>query len=300
MSLRSSTIPLIVLSSILVITLLGLGAYTYKDYRQDQLEEKELAIQKKAMMAELSAMVTKYENVQALNGAIDGHLIDAKKRIVRLLDTVRMNEPKLRLLLKFRSDIELLKDEKEKLFRINDSLIYENNQMKKNLDEQDLVISKKDLKLNKSENLKKILINENKKLLSLVSDSKKITFSSLKARALRIKKNRKIVGTNKIKKTDVIKACFRMKENIYSKNDSKNIFIKIKNPKGELLGDTIGIKFNNEIISYSAEKEVFYSKEEIKVCFSVKPDEDKLIPGKYRFELFEEHLLKGTSTFKLE
>ena len=285
--------PLIVLSSILVIMLLVLGAYTYKDYRQDQLEEKELALQKKEMVAELTAMVSKYENVQALNGVIDGHLLDAKKRIVKLLDTVRSHEPKLRLLLKYRSNIEVLKDEKQKLFRINDSLLSENNKMKLNLNEQDL-------ELNKSKKFKKILIKENKKLLSLVSDSKQVYFTNMSINAIKIKKNRKLVNTKKVKKTDVLKACFRMKENIYFENDSKNIFIKVLNPKGELLGKTVGVEFEGQTIEYSAKKEVFYSKEEIKVCFNVKPKEENLIPGKYTFELFEDHLLKETTTLKLE
>ena len=36
--------------------LFGLGAYTYSDYRQDQIDEKELALQKKAMESELADM----------------------------------------------------------------------------------------------------------------------------------------------------------------------------------------------------------------------------------------------------
>ena len=95
MSPKNSTISLAILSAVLVLMLFALGAYTYNDYRQDKIDESELAIRKQEMEKELADMVTKYENVQALNGVIDGHLLEAKQRIVRLLDTIRMNEPKL-------------------------------------------------------------------------------------------------------------------------------------------------------------------------------------------------------------
>lgn len=273
--------------------LFALGAYTYSDYRQDKVTESELALQKTAMESELAEMVTKYDNVQALNGVIDGHLVEAKQRIVRLLDTIRLNEPKLQLLMRFRREIELLKNEKIRLFAINDSLLTENNKMKLDLNEQDLVI-------NKTEDLKNILISENKKLLSLVSNNKKIRFSSLTAQAIRIKNNGKTFITGKYKKTDAIKACFKIKENSSSTRENKNIYIKILNPDNELLGDVITREFNNEKIKYSAEKQVFYSRDELKVCFHIKPNEDKVIPGTYTFQLFQDHALKGASTFKLD
>ena len=122
MSPKNSTISLAILSAVLVLMLFALGAYTYNDYRQDKIDESELAIRKQEMEKELADMVTKYENVQALNGVIDGHLLEAKQRIVRLLDTIRMNEPKLQLLIRFRREIELLKSQKTRLFSINDSI----------------------------------------------------------------------------------------------------------------------------------------------------------------------------------
>lgn len=293
MSPKNSTLSLAILSSVLVLMLFALGAYTYSDYRQDKVTERELAVQKTAMESELAEMVTKYDNVQALNGVIDGHLVEAKQRIVRLLDTIRLNEPKLQLLMKFRREIELLKNEKIRLFAINDSLLNENNKMKLDLNEQDLVI-------NKTEDLKNILIKENKKLLSLVSNNKKIRFSSLTAQALRIKNSGKTLSTGKYKKTDAIKACFKIKENSSSTRENKNIYVKILNPDNELLGDIITRKFNDEEIKYSAEKQVFYSREELRVCFHIKPDKDKIIPGTYTFQLFQDHALKGASTFKLD
>ena len=293
MSPKNSTLSLAILSSVLVLMLFALGAYTYSDYRQDKVTERELSVQKIAMESELAEMVTKYDNVQALNGVIDGHLVEAKQRIVRLLDTIRLNEPKLQLLMKFRREIELLKNEKIRLFAINDSLLSENNKMKLDLNEQDLVI-------NKTEDLKNILIKENKKLLSLVSNNKKIRFSSLTAQALRIRNSGKTLSTGKYKKTDAIKACFKIKENSSSTRENKNIYVKILNPDNELLGDIITKEFNDEEIKYSAEKQVFYSREELRVCFHIKPDKDKIIPGTYTFQLYQDHALKGASTFKLD
>lgn len=293
MSPRNSTISLAILSAVLVLMLFALGAYTYNDYRQDKINESELAIQKQEMEKELADMVTKYENVQALNGVIDGHLLEAKQRIVRLLDTIRMNEPKLQLLIKFRREIELLKNQKARLFSINDSIKVENAKMKEDLVKQDIAV-------NKEKDIKKILIKENKKLLTLVSSNTKIRFSSLSAHAVRIKKSGKIAATTKYKKTDAIKTCFKIRENPTSVKEHKNIYIKILNPENKLLGNIIEKEFEGNILQYSAEKKVFYSRDELKVCFNIKPDKKEIIEGTYTFQLFQDHILKGAYTFKLE
>lgn len=205
MSPKNSTISLVILSIVLLLMLFGLAAYTYNDYRQDKIDARELALQKQKMEKELADMVTKYENVQALNGVIDSHLLEAKQRIVRLLDTIRMNEPKLQLLMRFRREIEVLKSEKARLFSIKDSLVADNKKMKVDIDEKVIVIDKQ-------KDMKNVLIEENKKLLSLVSNNKKIRFSSLTAQAMRIRKSGKISSTTKFKKTNTIKACFKIKD----------------------------------------------------------------------------------------
>ena len=117
---------------------------------------------------------------------------------------------------------------------------------------------------------------------------------------MRIRKSGKISSTTKFKKTNTIKACFKIKENPSSVKENKNIYIKILNPENELIGDVIQREFNGDTIFYSAEKKVFYSRDELKVCFHVKPDKEQIIEGTYTFQLFQDHVLKGASTFKLD
>ncbi|WP_010182023.1 hypothetical protein [Aquimarina agarilytica] len=293
MSPKSSTISLSILSSVLAILLLGLAAYTYNDYKQHLLNNEDLAKEKLAMESELSLLVEKYENVQALNSVMDNHLIESKKRIVRLLDTIRSNEPKLQLLIKFRREISALKEEKLRLFHINDSLARENDLIKGNL-------NKTANALNQSKNLQKKLSKENTKLTSIVHKKKELAFANLKGEAVRVKGNREY-GTKKAKKAQRIKICFTIMDNIYSIREDKLVYLKLLNPNNVLLGDFVQEDFQGDVIAYSSKQFVPYKNEQVDHCVSIKIDTRYLTYGTYTLQLFSaEHELKKTTTFRLD
>ncbi len=293
MSPKSSTISLSILSSVLAILLLGLGAYTYNDYKEHLLNNEDLAKEKLAMESELSLLVEKYENVQALNSVMDNHLIESKKRIVRLLDTIRSNEPKLQLLIKFRREISELKEEKLRLFHINDSLARENDLIKGNL-------TKTATALNQSKNLRKKLSKENTKLTSIVHKKKELAFANLKGEGVRIKGNREY-STKKAKKTERVKICFTIKDNIYSIREDKVVYLKLLNPNNVLLGDFVQEDYKGDVIAYSSKQFVPYKNEQVDHCVTIKIDTRYLIYGTYNLQLYSsEHELKKTTQFRLD
>ncbi|WP_040472462.1 hypothetical protein [Aquimarina agarivorans] len=293
MSPKTSTISLSILSSVLAIMLLGLAAYTYNDYKEHLLNKQDLAKEKLAMESELSLLVEKYENVQALNSVMDNHLIESKKRIIRLLDTIRSNEPKLQLLIKFRREISALKEEKLKLFRINDSITRENNLMKGNLNKAANALSK-------SKNIQQKLSKENTKLTSIVHKKKELAFAKLTGKGVRIKGNREI-STSKAKKTEQIKTCFTIMDNIYSLREDKVVYLKLLNPNNVLLGDFVQEDYQGDVIAYSTKQFVPYKNEQVEHCVTLKIDTRYLIYGTYTLQLFSsEHELKKTTKFKLD
>ena len=293
MSQKNSTISLTVLSTILALLLLGLVAYTYYDYKQDVLDQQDLAKEKLAMEEELAQLVEKYENVQVLNSVMDNHLIESKKRIVNLLDTIRSNKPKLQLLIRFRKEMEILKREKFRLFRLNDSLKRENEQIKITLDEASM-------ELNKSKDLRSILVKENKKLSTIVSKNRILSFSNLKGEGIRLRGNGKEIITDKFRKTDRIKVCFTIKDNPYSLKENKKIFLRIYNPEKELLGNLIAENFEGKQYEYSSKVSVFYKNQQVNSCVSFMVSNKMLSAGTYTIKLYENHELRKTDYFFLK
>ena len=293
MSPKNSTISLTVLSTILAVLLLGLGAYTYYDYKQDVLDDQDLVKEKLAMEEELAQLVEKYENVQVLNSVMDNHLIESKKRIVNLLDTIRSNEPKLRLLIRFRKEMEILKQEKLRLFRLNDSIMRENEQIKLTLDEASS-------ELNKSKDIRRILVNENKKLNTIVSRNRILSFANLKGEGIRTRGSGKELITDKIKKIDRIKVCFTIRDNPYSLKETKKIFLRVYNPKNQLLGKLVAEEFEGKQYEYSSKISLFYRNQQVNSCSSIAVDPDMLQTGSYTIQLYENHELRNTSYFFLK
>ena len=293
MSPKNSTISLTVLSTILAVLLLGLGAYTYYDYKQDVLDQQDLAKEKLAMEEELAQLVEKYENVQALNSVMDNHLIESKKRIVNLLDTIRSNKPKLRLLIRFRKEMEILKQEKLRLFKLNDSIMRENEQIKVTLDEASS-------ELNKSKDLRNILVKENKKLSTIVQKNRILSFTNLKGEGIRMKGNGKEIVTDKYKKVDRIKICFTIKDNPYSLKENKKIFLRAYNPKQELLGNLIAENHEGKQYEYSSKLTLFYKNQQVNSCASIMVSSKMLEAGTYTIKLYENHELRKTEYFFLK
>ena len=292
MSNKNSTLYLAILSSILAILLFVLGAYTYFDYRQHQLDEQELINAKSELTAQLEELKEKYENVEALNGVMDEHLVEAKKRIVNLLDTIRFNEPKIQMLLKLRSELDFLEAEKARLYQVQDSLV-------ENIMKKDIEISEKDMYLTKAENYKKALIKENEKLFTQISKNKKLNFFALEAEGIRIKSNGSTLSSSRYKRVDAIKACFKVLENNLADKGDRPIRIKLYNPKGKVIGKTIVRNNDGEDVTYSKEKTIDYSGKEMNVCFFINPDKEEMSSGLYTVKIYDNHKLTNSTSFVL-
>ena len=292
MSNKNSTLSLAILSSILAILLFVLGAYTYFDYRQHQLDEQELTDAKIELTKQLEELKEKYENVEALNGVMDEHLEEAKKRIVNLLDTIRFNEPKIQMLLKLRSELDFLESEKAKLYKVQDSLV-------ENIMKKDIEISEKDMYLDKAEKHREVLIEENEKLFSKLSENKKLNFFALEAEGIRIKNDGSTLSSTRFKKVDAIKACFKILENNLADVGDRPIRIKLYNPKGKIIGKKIIRNNDGEEVTYSKEKTIDYLGEEMNVCFFISPNKEEMSSGLYTVKIYDNHKLTNSTSFVL-
>ncbi len=316
MSSKQNTILLVILSTALVGLLILFSIYTYRDQNKELNLQNNLYKEQLKMAKELSDLMHKYENIEALNHDLNTHLNESKLKISKLLDTIRSNKPKLQMLEKLRKDMEILKKEKRGFLVMNDSLIKENNKMKTELSESELALKESDI-------LKKILLKENEKLLSFVTQHKSsykenkvtskeevitqkenfsIEFENFKASAGNIDSNGRFVTTSRAKKTKRIRMCFTINQIAEWSKEKESIYLKIIDPNGKILGNpkVLQVPYNGQFINYTDSKKINSVYPVINVCFEYKNTTSEILSGDYQLEVYYQNELKGSLKLKLD
>ena len=78
------------------------------------------------------------------------------------------------------------------------------------------------------------------------------------------------------------------------------LYIQVINPKNNLLGEKEVLEFENGTLNYSASTKVFYENEELDVCSMVAANEEDLVEGVYKINVFDGSKLIATSKMTLK
>lgn len=143
MTTQNNNLTLKILIGVLGALLLILGIFTYKFYNEEKQNKAILQQEKDLIESELGELITKYDNAIALNEVMDDHLLKAKERIVVLLDSVKDNDANLALISRYRREVGKLKKERERLFKLADSLTVANTQLATDLDSTSVALNKR-------------------------------------------------------------------------------------------------------------------------------------------------------------
>lgn len=139
------------------------------------------------------------------------------------------------------------------------------------------------------------------KMSLMLEAAKDLKVYNLDVRKYKVKKN-KAVPTSKARRTERITVSFDIIENQVADAGQKKMYAVITDPKGETLlmeNKTFFNKKAGKETTYSAMKEVEYSKSEQRVTISFDYD-NKLKGGKYKVELFADGAYAGKGEFMLK
>src|SRR5690606_40391451 len=92
---------------------------------------------------ELNDLIIKYDEAIATNQVMDQNLVDARQRIAALLDSVKDSEANLVLISRYRREINTLRNEKDRLFKVVDSLSNQNRMLESAIDSTNVVRAKR-------------------------------------------------------------------------------------------------------------------------------------------------------------
>jgi len=292
MTENKSNTALKILTGILAVALIALGIYTVKFYNEEKENEAILQKEKAVIEDELNDLIIKYDEAIATNEVMDQDLVDARQRISVLLDSVKDAEANLVLVSRYRREITQLRNEKDRLFRVVDSLSNQNRLLATAIDSTNMVLAERT-------RLSDSLQQTNQSLSTKVDRAAQLKITSLKGEGVIVRNNGKLVTNNRTRRIDQIRTCFTVTENQLSQPGDKELYVQVYNPENELVGDQIAIQHEGGVMVYSATSKIFYENEELDVCILSNTDRDKLMEGTYKVYIYAGPQLIGSSSFNL-
>ncbi|MGA8853903.1 MAG: hypothetical protein WB492_06970 [Christiangramia sp.] len=293
MTEKKSNTALKVLTGILAVALIALSIYTIKFYNEEKENKEILQKEKSVIEDELNDLIIKYDDAIEENEVMDQDLVNARDRISRLLDSVKDNEANLVLISRYRREIGNLKAEKDRLFRVVDSLSSQNQMLSTSLDSTNVALQER-TKLSDS------LKTTNQSLSTKVDKASKLKITSLSGEGVIVRNSGKLVENDNNRRVDQIRACFTITANDLAEKGEKNMYVQVYNPDNELVGDEIVVQHEGGTMVYSAASKVFYENEELDVCILSNTNEDKLLEGNYKVYVYNDAVLLGTGSFTLK
>lgn len=292
MTEQKNNTALKILTGILAVALVALGIYTIKFYNEEKENKAILQKEKAIIEDELNDLIVKYDEAIATNEVMDEDLANARERIVVLLDSVKDSEANLVLISRYRREISTLKNEKDRLFRVVDSLSNQNRMLSSTIDSTQNALTART-------RMADSLSQTNQSLSTKVDKAAQLKVTSLKGEGVIVRSNGKLVTNDRTGRIDQIRTCFTITQNALAQAGDRDMYIQVYNPRNELVGDEIAVEHDGGVMVYSAQSRIFYENEELDVCVLSKTRKEKLIEGTYKVYVYAGPELIGTSAFNL-
>jgi uncharacterized protein YoxC len=293
MTEKKNNTALKILTGILAVALIALSIYTIKFYNEEKENKEILKKEKSVIEDELNELIVKYDEAIEENEVMDQDLVNARDRIASLLDSVKDNEANLVLISRYRREIGNLKAEKDRLFRVVDSLSTQNQMLATSLDSTSVALKER---TKFSDSLK----TTNQSLSTKVDKASRLKLTSLSGTGVIVRNSGKLVENDNNRRVDQIRTCFTITANDLAQAGEKNMYVQVYNPENDLVGDEIVVQHEGGTMVYSAASKVFYENEELDVCILAKTKEDKLLEGTYKVYVYNDAILLGTGSFTLK
>ena len=222
MTEKKNNTALKILIGVLAVALIALTIYTIRFYNEEKENKAILQKEKTAIENELNELIVKYDEAIDENEIMDQNLVDARERINRLLDSVQDYEANLVLITRYRREISNLKAEKERLFRVVDSLSQQNQRMAMTIDSTQTELSEKT-------RLSDSLQSSNQSLANKVNKASQLKITGLRGEGVIVRNSGKIVENDRTRRIDQIQTCFTITANDLSEAGEKNLYVQVYN-----------------------------------------------------------------------
>jgi hypothetical protein len=284
-----------VLAGLLGVILLATIIYTVSLYQEKKKNEAVLTQEKELVVADLESLKSEYDKAIIESNKTNEELVAARDNIAKYIDSVNAMKADLATLSRYRRQVSVLKKEREELLRQVDSLKQSNTMIAMQRDSTFVELEKQTV-FNDS------LIVQNTQLAEAVERGSALNLTQFNVDAVRERSNGTLRSTARARRTDKLKICFTVADNVIAEAGDREFYIEVLDPQGNVMGGTNTKTIEDgPTISYTKNTNFYYENAALDVCDYISNYAGEFQQGNYMVNVYDDALkLLGTSRFELK
>lgn len=290
----SNTLKIII--GALILALIALGAWTYSLQSANEVTVETMTNEKTEIQNELAMLRSDYDTEIAKGNELSDELIEARDRIIEMQKQISTLEPNVAALKNVRRELGILKNERETLRARVAMLEKDNAKLVVKVDSTNQVLSNEmansAMKSSRIDSLSTTVRSDREKAGLLIP-----TNFSLKGMIIR--SSGKEIENDKARRVDDLKVCFTLPTNAFAKTGVSSFYLQVINPDNNVLGLKKKVQLDSESLTYSKIVQFNYKGAELDICELVGADEDEIIKGNYRVNLYNGNKRVSSSELSL-
>ncbi|MDO6674440.1 hypothetical protein Q4517_02625 [Tenacibaculum sp. 1_MG-2023] len=285
----------------LILLILVIGFLSYENAKDYSELKAVFELEKKELESELTNIIEDYEEASYKKSKYSLRLKDELHKVIKLRESVKnLKKIDYKFIRYYRKRTGILIEENEKLFTqinrlntINNELISKNDSVKEAL----LVKEKQNAKL---ANLNRFLSKEKHDLKKKIATAEIIEISTIKAEAMKKKRNGKFTSTNRSNKVNAFKIEFDLLENKVVSSGPKEVYIQVIDTNKKVIAPYKKVSLqNNKKIWCSDVLIAEYNNEQLSMISFVNIN-SKINAGIYHINTFVNGIQAGNKSLALK
>ncbi len=273
-----------------IILLVGIGVLAYLQIttkKEMVVMERVLTEEKDSLTKELNAMIYGYDTLKTNNDSLNVQLEREQDKIRQLLAIQASNVEKIQL---YKKELSTLRDVMRSYIIQIDSL----NTRNKLLVEENLQVK---TQLEQAQTEKEELSKIREELSSKVQKASVIKATDITVTPI----NSRGKERDRINRMEQIVVCFTLRENPIAPAGKRYVYLRLVRPDELVLTLSVDnlFEYQDNIIVYSARREVEYMNQDVEMCIYY-PNDGQFIPGEYTATLYADGHMIGSTEFLLK
>lgn len=289
---NSTSTGLKIALGILLVLFLGTAFYTSKLYNEKKETEVTLVKEKKQVMADLSNMAKQYDIVIGENEAANQDLVEARDRIQALMDSLQVSQNSVSSLWNYKKKFQSLQEEMNVLLTENDRLKIENSLLATSLDSTSVKLAERTMFTDS-------LLIQNTEISNVLESAAVLQTVGLKGFGVIERSSGKLIPTERASRSDKIRVCYTVAKNSLVGAGDKELYVQVKDSKGNILGANDQITVGQESVNYSLISKFNYENRSLNICEFVSPN-GEFAEGRYTVNVYNTKELVSTTEFSLK
>lgn len=284
-----------VITGLLGVILLGVIVYTVSLYQDKQKTTLALTQEKDLVVEDLSSLKSEYDKAILESNATNEELVSARDNIAKYLDSVKTMKTDIASLSRYRRQVSDLKKQRERLLKQVDSLTTSNSFLAMQRDSTFVQLEKQTV-FNDS------LVVQNTQLADAVEKGSALNLAKMSIDAVKERGSGKLVSTTRAGKTDRLKVCFTVADNVIAQAGDREFYIEVLDPQGNVLGESFS-KSNDSgaSITYSKGTNFYYENKNLDICDFISKPSSEFQKGMHMVNVYDNQLkLLATNKFELK